>query len=145
MNTYFKPDCNTSKKVINIAKYCFPEIFNVNYVNNNKKLVVLYIGKHDKIFDMIEDEYNKLDMVDVGTYPNSDNGEVELSTMADIKSFSLIIHAKAKIDYRTIKILFRGVNFGHWGNEIKNQYIIDREYTDEENEKFFKLLKNDSY
>ena len=53
--------------------------------------------------------------------------------------------ATVKMDYRTVKILFRGVSFGQWGDEIKDQCIVDREYTDEENEKFFKLLRNDSY
>ena len=155
MNTYFKTDKNV-KSLLKI-KMCFPDIVHIRHVD--KELIIIYLGdinnceinKDGSYRYLTIEDYKNLPTNWLSTIPDPVKGEIHLHTFQqkpNLKRGNTCMDdtvATVKMDYRTVKILFRGVSFGQWGDEIKDQCIVDREYTDEENEKFFKLLRNDSY
>ena len=155
MNTYFKTDKNV-KSLLKI-KMCFPDIVHIRHVD--KELIIIYLGdinnceinKDGSYRYLTIEDYKNLPTNWLSTIPDPVKGEVHLHTFQQKPILKRGVTcmddtvATVKMDYRTVKVLFRGSSFGRWGDEIKDQCIVDREYTDEENEKFFKLLKNDIY
>tara|TARA_R110000772_G_scaffold117618_1_gene223205 strand:+ start:528 stop:998 length:471 start_codon:yes stop_codon:yes gene_type:complete len=155
MNTYFKTERNI--KYLLKIKRCFPDIVHIRHVD--KELIIIYLGdinnceinKDGSYRYLTIEDYKNLPTNWLSTIPDSVKGEVHLHTFQqkpiEIRGANCYedIVATSKMDYRTALIIFRGTSFGQWGDEIKNQRIVNRDYTDEENEKFFKLLRNDSY
>ena len=132
--------------------YCFPDLVHLNFVNNNPDLIVFNIGDKVDNFNMDMDTYDNLETWWISLYPNPKTGEMFLYSyqtrpklvMGSVCYDDMI--ATVRLDYRVVKVLMgRHAQFGEWGDDLKYHQIYntwDKKYTDEENKKYFELLKS---